>query len=66
MEEQAVKFEEKLKTLVALGKKKKNVLEIPEINDVFSDMELGEEQMEKVFEFLYGIKKQPPYALPHP
>ena len=52
MEEQAVKFEEKLKTLVALGKKKKNVLEIPEINDVFSDMELEAEQMEKVFEYL--------------
>ena len=52
MEEQAMKFEEKLKTLVALGKKKKNVLEIQEINDVFSDMELGAEQMEKVFEYL--------------
>ena len=58
MEEQAVKFEEKLKTLVALGKKKKNVLEIPEINDVFSDMELEAEQMEKVFEYLeaQGVK----------
>ena len=52
MEEQAMKFEEKLKTLVALGKKKKNVLEIQEINDVFSDMELEAEQMEKVFEYL--------------
>ena len=52
MEEQAIKFEEKLKTLVALGKKKKNVLEIQEINDVFSDMELEAEQMDKVFEYL--------------
>ena len=35
MEEQAIKFEEKLKTLVSMGKKKKNTLEINEINDVF-------------------------------
>ena len=52
MEEQATKFEEKLKTLVALGKKKKNILEIQEINDVFSDMPLEEEQMEKIYEYL--------------
>ena len=52
MEEQALKFEEKLKTLVALGKKKKNVLEIQEINEVFSDMVLEEEQMEKIYEYL--------------
>ncbi len=52
MEEQAIKFEEKLKTLVELGKKKKNVLEIQEINEIFSDMPLEEEQMEKVYEYL--------------
>ena len=52
MEEQAMKFEEKLKTLVAMGKKKKNALELQEINDVFSDMELDAEQMDKVFEYL--------------
>ena len=52
MEEQAVKFEEKLKTLVSMGKKKKNTLEIQEINDVFSDMELEAEQMDKVFEYV--------------
>ena len=33
MEENMVKFEEKLKELVKLGKKKKSVLEIQEIND---------------------------------
>ena len=48
MEENIVKFEEKLKELVALGKKKKSVLEIQEINDFFSDMELSPEQMEQV------------------
>ena len=52
MEEQAIKFEEKLKNLVALGKKKKNVLEIQEINDVFSDVELEAEHMDKVFEYV--------------
>ena len=52
MEEQAIKFEEKLKTLVSMGKKKKNTLEINEINDVFSDMELEAEQMDKVLEYV--------------
>ena len=52
MEERAIKFEEKLKNLVALGKKKKNVLEIQEINEAFSDMVLEEEQMEKIYEYL--------------
>ena len=51
MEERAIKFEEKLKNLVALGKKK-SILEIQEINEVFSDMELEAEQMEKIFEYL--------------
>ena len=40
------------KNLVALGKKKKSILEIQEINEVFSDMELEAEQMEKIFEYL--------------
>ena len=52
MEERAIKFEEKLKNLVALGKKKKSILEIQEINEVFSDMELEAEQMAKIFEYL--------------
>ena len=52
MDENVLKFGEKLKELVALGKKKKSVLEIQEINDFFSDMDLNSEQMEKVFEYL--------------
>jgi riboflavin kinase/FMN adenylyltransferase len=52
MEEQAMKFEEKLKLLVEMGKKKKNTLEISEINDVFSDNELEAEQMDKIFEYV--------------
>ena len=55
MEENIVKFEEKLKELVALAKKKKNVLEIQEINDAFSEIELDPDQMEKVFDFLESI-----------
>ena len=52
MEENMAKFLEKLKELVALGKKKKSVLELQEINDFFADMELDSDQMEKVFEYL--------------
>ena len=52
MEENVVKFQEKLKNLVALAKKKKNILEIQEINDVFRDMEREPTQMDKVFEYL--------------
>ena len=52
MEENVAKFGEKLRSLVALAKKKKNILEIQEINEVFHDMELEPDQMEKVFEYL--------------
>ena len=53
MEENMIdKFNERLKDLLALAKKKKNVLEYQEIMDLFTDMELGHEQMEKIFEFL--------------
>ena len=55
MEENVAKFEEKLKELVALGKKKKSVLEIQEINDFFADMELDKEHMEKVYEYLEAV-----------
>ena len=40
MEENIAKFGEKLKQLVAHGKKNKSILELQEINDFFSDMEL--------------------------
>ena len=52
MEENIAKFGEKLKQLVAHGKKYKSILELQEINDFFSDMELDAEQMEKVYEYL--------------
>ncbi len=50
--ESTAKFEEKLKELVALGKKKKSILELQEINDFFADMELDSEQMEQVYDYL--------------
>ena len=46
------KFDEKLKSLLAIAKKKKNVLEYQEIMDYFADMALGEEQFDKVLESL--------------
>ena len=52
MEDITQKFLERLKELVALGKKKKSILEIQEINDFFRDMDLSTEQMERVFEYL--------------
>jgi len=52
MEENTLKFEAKLKELVTLGKKKKSILELQEINDFFVDIELEEGQMDRVFECL--------------
>ncbi len=46
------KFEAKLKELLALAKKKKNVLEYQEISDFFKDMNLETEQFEKILDFL--------------
>jgi len=52
MEENTIKFEEKLKDLVTLGKKKKSILELQEVNEFFVYMELEPGQMEKVFDHL--------------
>ena len=52
MEDITQKFLERLKELVALGKKKKSILEIQEINDFFRDMDLSTEHMERVVEYL--------------
>jgi len=48
------KFQQKLKELLVVAKKKKNMLEIQEISDFFKDMHLDAEQLEKVLEFLEG------------
>ena len=50
--EKAAKFSQKLQELLALAKKKKNILEYQEINDYFKEMELGAEQFDKILDFL--------------
>ena len=46
------KFEEKIKELLALAKKKKNILEYQEVSNCFANMGLEEEQFDKVLETL--------------
>ncbi|MCR4895366.1 MAG: RNA polymerase sigma factor RpoD [Lachnospiraceae bacterium] len=50
-----VRFEERLHSLQALSKKKKNVLEYQEVVDYFADLKLDEDQFDKVLEFLDSI-----------
>mgnify|MGYP000448861739 CR=1 FL=1 len=46
------KYEEKIKTLLAMAKKKKNVLEYQEISDFFAEFDLDPDHMEKILEYL--------------
>ena len=46
------KFQEKLRELLNMAKKKKNMLEYQEISDFFSDMQLDAEQFERILDFL--------------
>ena len=46
------RFDEKVKALLALAKKKKNMLEYQEISEFFADLPLEEEQFEKILEVL--------------
>ena len=46
------KFREKLKELLSLAKKKKNMLEYQEISDFFADMQLDSDKFEKILDFL--------------
>ena len=43
---------ERMRALLDLAKSKKNVLEIAEINNFFKDIDLTEERIEKIIEFL--------------
>ena len=52
MDENILKFQEKLKELIPYAKRKKGVLEFQEINDFFGDIQLNEEQIEKIYEYL--------------
>jgi RNA polymerase primary sigma factor len=46
------KFEEKVKELVSMAKKKKSILEYQEVSDFFDGMTLEEDQMERVLDTL--------------
>ncbi len=52
MEMDQEKFLEKLKELIALGKKNKNMLEYQEIKKFFQDAAVSDEQMDKVLEYM--------------
>lgn len=52
MDENMVKFHEKLKELLQYAKSKKNMLEYEEINDFFAELDIGAEQMEKIYDYL--------------
>ncbi len=52
IEEEKKRFQRKLIALKELAKSKKNVLELAEINNFLSDVELDEEKTERVIEFL--------------
>ncbi|NTV77849.1 MAG: RNA polymerase subunit sigma-70, partial [Clostridiales bacterium] len=44
------RFDEKLRELLLIAKKKKNVLEYQEIGDHFADMQLEDDQFDKILE----------------
>ncbi len=52
MDENIIKFTERLKELLVFAEKKKNVLEFQEVNDFFADMELDAQRIEKIYDFL--------------
>ncbi len=52
MDENMAKMAEKMKELLKMAKKKKNILEYHEINDFFKDMPLDANQMEAILDYL--------------
>ena len=52
MELNEEKFEEKLKELLAMAKKKKGIIEYADVSDFFKDMELSPDHVEKVLAYL--------------
>ena len=52
MEEKVLNFEERMKELVSLAKKKKNILDKQEIEDAFKGMNLDKSQMDHVYGYL--------------
>ena len=56
MEENVTKFEQKMESLIALAKTKKNMLEAAEVEAVFSDIPMSTEQMEQIYDYLEAKK----------
>ena len=52
MDDNMTKFSEKLKELLELAKRKKNILEFQEINDYFTGMSLSPDMIEKIYSYL--------------
>ena len=52
MDDNIANFSEKLKELLSLAKRKKNILEYQEINDYFSNMALSPDMIEKIYSYL--------------
>ena len=52
MDENIVKFTERLKELLVYAEKKKNVLEYQEVNDFFADYDLNPRKIEKIYDYL--------------
>ena len=52
MEENEEKFEERLKSLIEIGRKKENVLDNQEIIEHFKGIDLGEDDYDKIWETL--------------
>ena len=46
------KFLERVRGMITVARKKKNILEYQEVNDYFADMKLNEEQFDKLLELL--------------
>ena len=46
------KFLERVRGLITVARKKKNILEYQEVNDYFADMQLNEEQFDRLLELL--------------
>ena len=46
------KFLERVRGLITVARKKKNILEYQEVNDYFADMKLNEEQFDRLLELL--------------
>jgi len=52
MNETVIAFEEKLKELLSIAKKNKDVIEVDKVNDVFKELNLDPSQIDKIYEYL--------------